>query len=803
MTSRPDPDPPDPSREARPLPAGAQLEQGELLARTQLDTIDARTFLLEEDGTIVDVNEAAARARGITRESLIGTCVYDHVSEPFARTRREAVARALRDMSPVRIVDDPDGRTIEATYHPLSRGPDAPRRVVVVAHDVTARTRAERTLEGDARRLRDVVEHLPDAYLQTDASGRVMMANPAAARMFGYGAPEALVGADVARLWVDVERRVAMHGEIWSGPGRFTDWIENGVRVDGSTFWGSINGTALCDEAGRLVGMAWVVRDVTERRRFREQLQQSEAQLRAILDNLQDAYLQVDPAGRIARFSPSAIGMWGYSAEELKGLPARSLYAEPDGRAEFLRELRRSGRVADWVVLERRKDGSSFWVSATAYLRRNEEGQEIVEVMVRDISERKRAEAEHLRVQATLAQSDRLASMGMLAAGVAHEINNPLSYVLYNLESLAADLPRLEKAHRARSGRARGGKRRRSRASADDPWADVGDRFRNALEGTRKIRDIARGLRTFSRVEKERIQPVDLRLPIESALAVAYNEIKYRARLDKDLGATTPVLASEGKLSQVFLNLFINAAQAIEEGNVERNRILVRTRQDGARVRIEVLDTGSGIAAEHLQRIFDPFFTTKAIGVGSGLGLSIVRNIVQGFGGTIEVTSEPGKGTRFVVVLPAATDDQEPAPEVRSVHASRTAVRGRLLVVDDEAPVRYALKRLLRAHDVVEAESGEDACGIVEDAPRFDVILCDMMMPRMTGVDFHRWLLANHPALARRVLFVTGGAFTPVASDYLQQVENLRVEKPFDSENLPKLVAELVRAARAERRSRR
>jgi PAS domain S-box-containing protein len=410
------------------------------------------------------------------------------------------------------------------------------------------------------------------------------------------------------------------------------------------------------------------------------------------------------------------------------------------------------------------------------------------------------------KLQASVAQADRLASMGMLAAGVAHEINNPLSYILYNLESLTADFPRyatqLARARVALTNRL-GEAKLRDLLGNDfdvlDPglFSDLQERFDDALGGTRRIKGIARGLGMFSRVEKDSVAPVDLRYTVDSATNIASNEIKYRATVVKDYGATSPVLASDGRLSQVFLNLLVNAAHAIPEGDVERNKVSVRTWQEGNQVFTEVRDTGCGIPPENLSRIFDPFFTTKPVGVGSGLGLNIAKNIITGYGGEIAVTSELGKGTRFLIRLPAASSEEAGVGNAAAEERPATGVAGRVLLIDDERGIRGALKRILRRHEVVEADSGENGIQLLTKDQRFDVILCDMMMPRVSGMDVHRWLLDHHPRLARTVVFVTGGAFTPNAKEYLEKVDNVRVEKPFDATNLQKLVAEWVSASKA------
>jgi CheY-like chemotaxis protein len=207
-----------------------------------------------------------------------------------------------------------------------------------------------------------------------------------------------------------------------------------------------------------------------------------------------------------------------------------------------------------------------------------------------------------------------------------------------------------------------------------------------------------------------------------------------------------------------------------------------------------VTDTGKGIAKENLARIFDPFFTTKPLGVGSGLGLCICRNIVTDFGGSISVESEPGEGTRFVIRLPV----QKSALVMQCAEAwaqlpAPNRVRGRILVVDDEPAIRAMLvQQLGPQHELLTAESGEAACAILERDQAFDVILCDLMMLEMTGMDVHSWLAAHEPKLAERLVFITGGAFTPRALEYVHRVGNPLLQKPFDIADLQRLLAELI-----------
>ncbi|HET7825157.1 MAG TPA: ATP-binding protein [Anaeromyxobacter sp.] len=390
-------------------------------------------------------------------------------------------------------------------------------------------------------------------------------------------------------------------------------------------------------------------------------------------------------------------------------------------------------------------------------------------------SEANVSEKEHL--EARLVVADRMASLGTLAAGVAHEINNPLAFILSNLEFALGEL--------------------------HEPDADPELRraLQDALDGAVRVRDIVRHLRTFSRRDDDRRVILDLRPVLQSAVAVATNELRHRAELQVELGDVPPVLASEHRLGQVFLNLLVNAMQAIPDGRPAANRVRVRTATapDGRAV-VEVSDTGAGIPADALPRICDPFFTTKPVGVGTGLGLSVCHGIVAQLGGEIAVESAPGVGTTFRVFLPPASDERRHAPArtapTRPAPEPSPDRRGRVLVVDDEPLVGRAIARLLSPpHEVVTRASARDAAELLREDPRFDVVLCDLMMPGMTGMDLHASLQESAPDVAARMVFLTGGAFTEAARAFLDRVPNACLAKPVDKGSLRDVVAQAVRAA--------
>jgi CheY-like chemotaxis protein len=239
----------------------------------------------------------------------------------------------------------------------------------------------------------------------------------------------------------------------------------------------------------------------------------------------------------------------------------------------------------------------------------------------------------------------------------------------------------------------------------------------------------------------------------------------------------------------VFLNLLVNAAQAIPEGGADRHEIRLTTRVDGqGRIVADIEDTGSGIPPQVMAQLFTPFVTTKPVGVGTGLGLSICHRLITAMGGTIWADSTPGQGTVFHVALPPAAATVAPSAPAAEAAASPAPVKGRVLVIDDEDMIGMILRRVLKAHDVTVLTSARDALAQIQAGARFDAILCDLMMPVMTGIEFHQALSRQFPDQVEALLFLTGGAFTKETAAFLESVPNLQLEKPFDANKLRALV---------------
>jgi PAS domain S-box-containing protein len=372
---------------------------------------------------------------------------------------------------------------------------------------------------------------------------------------------------------------------------------------------------------------------------------------------------------------------------------------------------------------------------------------------------------ENEALRETLVRQARLVTTGTLAAGVGHEINNPLTYVGANIEF------------------ALGAIRSLAEAAPSPQLTELIEVLDEARDGAERIGKIVRGLRAFAR-ENAPLVPVDVHAAIDIAVNMAVHELRGRVNITKELRDVPLVLGDESRLSQVFLNLIVNAAQSFPTKDLEKNRLVIRTtRLDDGRVAVEVEDNGVGIPEDVVPRIFDPFFSTKAIGQGTGLGLSISHSIVASLGGDITCHTELGKGTTFRVVLVSA--GESPAEVKPRSRGTSESLGARVLVVDDEEAVLRAIARLLRPeNEVVALSDAREALRMLESGEQFDVILCDLMMPNLTGMELYARIEARSPKVAERFVFITGGTIHEDVRAFLARVPNERLEKPFSKGTL-------------------
>jgi PAS domain S-box-containing protein len=629
-------------------------------------------------------------------------------------------------------------------------------------------------IDVDDRRTRDAT-HGVDAFFEMSLDllcvagfdGYIKRVNPSWSKTLGWTPGEVMSRPSVELVHPEDRQGVlAARGRLVEGT-PLRKLTNRYLCKDGTYRWFEWRSVADVDR-----GLVYAAaRDVTEEKAAERVLRDLTQSLTTTLNSIADGVIAIDADAAIARMNPVAESLTGWTSVDARGKQLDHVFniVDAETRVTAARPVKRTLQEGIAVELAHHtlliaRDGTELPIASSCAPMRNPDGSVSGAVLVfRDMTAEKQAREAHDLLQRQLIFADRMASVGTLAAGAAHEINNPLAYVTANLDMVIEELAEL------------GGAAPSAALLAEWTAMTV-----EAREGANRIAKIVRGLMSFSRTEQERRVVIDVTPTLELSCRLAFNEITHRARLVKDYGEIPRIEADETQLVQVFINLLVNAAQALPEGHTEANEIrLVTTTDAQGRAVIEVRDTGSGIPESVIGRVFDPFFTTKPIGVGTGLGLSICHNIVTGLGGEITVHRREGGGTTFRVVLPAASTRVDPAPAPAST-ANGSTGRRTVLIVDDDRAVGTALGRALRDHDVTVVMTAKEALELVVERS-FDVILSDLMMPDMSGMDLYDQLVVRCPQAVERMVFITGGAFTPDGIAFLDRVPNQRLEKPFDS----------------------
>jgi signal transduction histidine kinase len=513
-------------------------------------------------------------------------------------------------------------------------------------------------------------------------------------------------------------------------------------------------------------------------REAQQALEESRSRYADLYDFAPMACLSLDSRACIQELNLAGAALLRQERSHLRGQPFTP-FVDPSDVSRFLGHVRlcTQGETVS-TELGLRIGGARIEVQFHgAPLEAGALGGHMCRVALLDISELR-------QMQARLSLTERLAAVGSLAAGIAHEINNPLAFLIANLEL----------ATRALS--------QRSSASAVpvtspplEESATVGAPLKLLTEarlGAERIQDIVKDLSTFARPAEERVSPVDVQQVLELSVKMAMGQIRHRAQFVRDYAQVPRVTADGSRLGQVFLNLLVNAAQSIPEGGGDRNEIRLRLYASEQSVLVEVQDTGQGIAPAMLDRIFEPFFTTKSQGMGLGLGLAISHSMVAELGGELTVESEPGRGSTFRVRLPAAAPVQPEAPPPVVARPVVTR-RGQVLIIDDQVSFGQSLRMLLSpVHEVTFLRSARKALAELKAGARYDAILCDLMMADMTGSQLYEELSQLLPEQARRMIFMTGGAFTPTSIDFVARMSGSILTKPFKLDELELLLTPLL-----------
>jgi len=662
------------------------LKESELRFRKLYDEAPVGYHEIDREGRIVSINQTEAEILGYTREEMLGRPIFDFVAEELRETARMAVREKIAGIRPLVTIERPyvtkDGRRIMVSIQEGYRldGEDRIIGLKSTVRDVSARIQTERSLVASERRSRALFDGIDDVVIVHDHEGRILDANPAALRRFGYTRDELL------RLNT---RDVDAPGFAEGFDERLERQLEQGnVRFEGRhiTKDGRIIPVEMTTSKIRLEDTDAILalsRDITERKALEatrrqladaelenaralaakaQDLSRSEARYRMLTEGAHDAVIVADSEGRITLFNPAAERTFGYSSGEMIGQPITRLMPEAlrgahrEGMERYVatRVSRVVGRTVE--LTGQRRDGETFPLELS--LSAVESGGELQFIgSIRDQTERQ-------RMRAMLVQSEKLASIGLLSAGVAHEINNPLAYVANNLAVLERDLKgvmSLIASYEAIEPKLRqvdpGGLHQVDDVSEDLDWPYVRSNLPRMItrtrEGVQRVANIVQNLRGLARTSPPKMEPALLVDLISPALEMIQGRIRRRG-LEVVQNHENPrrVACVASQISQVVLNLLVNAIQAIESHSEHGGKIIVSSCPGSDYYSLEISDDGPGIDPESLSRLFDPFFTTKPVGEGTGLGLSISHGIVTGHGGRIEVESEVGVGTTFRILLP-------------------------------------------------------------------------------------------------------------------------------------------------------
>jgi PAS domain S-box-containing protein len=646
--------------------------------------------------------------------------------------------------------------------------------MVAFMEDIRERKRVEQELRDSERRYRLLAENVSDVLWVFDARLRLTYVSPSVTRLRGYSVEEVLAQSLEERLTPESCARVRalVASERARRAGAGGPWMLEleMPHKHGGTVWVEVNVSPLRDERARIVGLIGVSRDITQRRRVAQQLTLQGAALEAAAN----AIVITDRAGRIEWVNPAFTRLTGYSADEARGQTPRLLKS---GRhdAAFYESLWRTivgGDVWHGEVVNRRRDGSLYTERETITPVRDASGAITHFIAIKqDVTAYKEATAELERQRGLVHQNEKLAAMGQLLAGVAHELNNPLSVVIGQAALLQM---------RAKDG-------------------PLGARADKIVQAAERCGRIVKNFLALARQHPPERESVHLNRVVEGAIELLgylfrVGNIEVSLELQPDL---PPLWADPHELQQVAVNLLTNAQDAVRDTPPPR-RITIATRVDptGAWVSMEVTDTGPGIPPEVQPRIFEPFFTTKPPGQGTGLGLSLCLSIVENHGGAIRAENVPGGGARFSVELPVPIARPEAAGAAAAL-AAPPVPGGAVLVVDDEADVAAVLAEMLSGdgHQVDTVPNGRAAIERLERR-RYDLVMSDLRMPELDGPGLYRMLESRFPDMLGRVIFLTGDALGPGVVTFLERVARPTVSKPFAAADVHRITQEVLRMNR-------
>jgi len=741
------------------------LEQSEEKYRTILEDMKEGYWEIDLAGNLTFFNDAICRLLGYSKKELLGTNYRVFTTAEDADKVYKAFNRVYRTGKPTTntfftlSLKGGSKRFAESSVFPRRNDKGEIIGFRGASRDVTERRQAEEALQAEKNKLQSLIGAMEDGLTIRDTDYNLIYQNETSKIVSGdhpgekcyrvvEGKEKVCDGCPAEEAFRDSkshtsERRVVLP----SGEVIFFENTANPIR----------------DAEGRIVACLEVSRNVTERKQAEEALRQSEEKYRTILEDMEDSYFEVDLAGNLTFANDSTCRHLRYSSKELIGLNYKDFTAAEDAETvykAFNKAYRTDKPVHGLIWKIVRKGIGEGLAEAAIFPLRNEKGEIIgFRGLGRDITERKKAEEERKQLEQKAQLASRLACVGELASGVAHEINNPLTGVIGYAHLLLdrRDIPK-----------------------------DIRHDLEIINEGAQRVAGIVRKLLTFAGQHKPEQKLADINEIISTTLdlrayELASNNIRVAFQPARDLPMT---IVDPGQLQQVFLNLIINAETEMKLAH-GKGKLSIKAEHIDNIIRISFKDNGPGIARENLEKIFNPFFTTREVGQGTGLGLNLCHGIITEHKGRIWAESRLGRGATFFVELPVVTKDRQSVLLEPPAKEPERVTKAKILVIDDEPLVRQLVSRVLseEGHEVEAVANAEDALKRIK-SKRYSRILLDIKMPGMGGINLYKQFQEIAPSLKKRVVFVTGDVMGKHTTDFLAKTKAPYITKPFNAEQL-------------------
>lgn len=739
------------------------VTRSQLSCRELIDNLDHAVFTLSPDGVFRVANRYLAELLGVSFTDLIGTSYEVFIVEPTLAQARAALPLLLREGKwtgriSVHLRNLPDPRIFDCRLV-IVAAEGASFSVNGSARDVTAQIDSE-------TRFRDLFQSLSEGIFFTTLEGRLLDANPALVRMLGYESKEQMQELNFRQMYAEpAQREIIIQKMLESGSIHDQELFFR--RRDGSLVRCLMSGFVVRDTLGRVTRLQGTLVDITERFEIEKRLEREQEFVRRLISSFPDVIATLDLESRFTYVSPRIEEVLGYPSQSFIGVPPGE-HANPEDfpmLQKMFQDLM-SGRSPQGQLEYRTRHAEGGWrtlriVAAPLY---DSDGRiNGVVASARDVTEAKRVEHQ-------LQQSEKLASMGQMMAGAAHELNNPLTAIL-GVSDLLHD------------------------RAADDVTRRQTELI---LQQARRAAAIVQDLLTFSRPAAGGREKLHIEDIVRSALDARSTSLREKnIVVDWQAEKSLPAVEADARLlSQVFTNLILNAEQSIAAHGAG-GTLRISISHEAPRIAVNISDDGIGISPEHLDKIFDAFFSTKRPGGGSGLGLTICLAVVKEHGGTIEVKSSPGQGATFRVLLPHAEIPESPVPAPSHAPSSAptsAALQGHsALVIDDEEAIREIVQEGLGARGMkVEcASSAEEAFDwLAENHCEFAI--CDFNLPGLSGPQFFEKLQDSNGAQIPRFVFMTGELPDPSTVAAFGRKGAHILQKPFHISELAKLLSKLL-----------